>query len=63
MILNDMEKWLISPKTRYMYHHFGFGITFQDLRSHHTVSVQISPPQYSMYKIAFSASETTILPM
>ena len=25
MILNEMEKWLISPKTRYMYHHYGFG--------------------------------------
>ena len=37
--------------------------TFQDWRSHHTVSVQISPPQYSMCKNAFSASETTILPM
>ena len=25
MILYNMEKWLISPKTRYMYHHFEFG--------------------------------------
>ena len=37
--------------------------TFHDWRSLHTVSVQISPPQYSMCKNAFSASETTILPM
>ena len=41
---------------------FRVWLTFQDSRSRHTVSVQISPPQYSMRKIAFSASETTILP-
>ena len=170
MILNDMQKWMMSPKTRYIYQHFGFGChskidavitlfqckyhlnniqcvktafsasettillmwlyllrtpvylmsiwcaymklrripnfhfkrlylanicvyysfrddfecygkmadiaknavcvpsfrvwqTFEDWRSHTTVSVQISPPQYSMCKSAFSASETTILPM
>ena len=34
----------------------------QNSRSYHTVSVQISHPQYSMCKIAFPASETTILP-
>ena len=42
---------------------FRFWQTFQDWRSHHTVSVQISSPQYSVCKNAFSASETTILPM
>ena len=38
-------------------------LLLQDWRSYHTVSVQISPPQYSMCKNAFSASETTILSM
>ena len=38
-------------------------LTRQDCCIYHTVSVQISPPQYTMCKNAFSASETSFLPM
>ena len=37
-------------------------LTLHDCCIYHTVSVQISPPQYTKCKNAFSASETTILP-